>query len=537
MLRDVKHSAHLSTDRAQAEVASWRGTDTHCDVYPLRTRYLLVQQRVLTCYAICRRLHIVNELQKDRPAEATVTVWAKVLDAFKSTGIPDEIEGMDGRVRVVSAAVALHDETPLLIKARARKPPVGRVLVLVPRSSTETAAAVDALRRLHLEFVVTGACSNVVGSFLGSPPIVLSTEEMAGVLTLDKVSQTVTVGAGTMGGDLESWLNERGFTLALFPQSLHMSTVGGWVATRATGSLSARLGGVEAAIVGGTVVTASGDTLHFPDRVRPAGGLDGLSLFVGSEGSLGVVTSVSLKVYRRTEERTMCFSFRSFEGLIEAQRELIQGTYPINLLRGYNHEESRHILGDIAPESHLLIVSTTGPNSLIQDNADAIARCLEGWGADRLDDHAADKWFRERFAVETMMEDRNKRPDRYFDTIEASVPWGTSVACISEIERTIRPQVATLHIHTSHIYPNGVGFYVLVWLNAGEGQDGMDALRSVWTNVVEITTRHSGMCGHHHGIGEMRRAVYSTLPDAHVHRLVKGAMDPEGLLYARLLEA
>lgn len=466
-----------------------------------------------------------------------MAVWAGILEAYEAgNSLPDAVDDMD-LAEIVARAVGLHDHTPTLIKERIVSPDNGDVLVLYPRDADDVAAAVHALRSRHQEFIVAGALSNVTGNFLGSPNVVLSTVRLAGVSKLDDVSLTVTVGSGTLGGELEAWLSERGLTLALFPQSLHMSTVGGWLATRATGSLSARLGGIENAVVGGTVVTARGEVLEFLERARPAGGVDGLSLFVGAEGSLGIFTAVTLKVYRAAEERVLCFAFGSFAAVINAQRELMQGEYPVNLVRGYNLEESGHILGEGSRGDYLLIVSTLGPEELLEHYFNAIADRLIALGGKRLADDAAAKWFRDRYKVKTMMEDRNVKRGRFFDTIEASVPWSQATACVAEIEDVVGAHVTNLHIHTSHAYRNGVGFYVLVWLDEADDAEGLLALRGVWSEVMAITRQYAGMIGHHHGIGEMRRREYAALPDAAVHRTMKAAFDPEGLLYARLLES
>ncbi len=340
-----------------------------------------------------------------------------------------------------------------------------------------------------------------------------------------------------MGGSLERWLNARGFTLGQFPQSLHISTVGGWVNTRASGAISARNGGVEHAVKGATVILPDGERLDFPARARPAGGIDGLSVFVGSEGSLGVVTEVILEVRRNLPELHACFLFDGLEAVINAQRELIQGGYPVALLRGYNSAETDHVLGEDAGGECLLMLSTIGPRSCVEDQLAAMRTHLASLGGTDLPAEAADRWYAERFQVNTMMEDRNAEPGRAFDTIEVSVPWSRAAACAQEMERVMADYSDPFYLHFSHGYETGVCFYSLLWLQSRDDEAVLAKMQAAWTAALDVVTAHAGQIGHHHGIGGVRSSRYLATADSRVHRSVKQALDPTDSLHARLLQA
>ncbi|MQA79960.1 MAG: FAD-binding protein [Streptosporangiales bacterium] len=432
--------------------------------------------------------------------------------------------------------IALMDATPSRIKARAAGRPTRTVDVHRPRSFDELVSVVKALAAARRSYTVVGARSNVVGALDTDADVALSTELLTGVLALDPVSQQVRVGAGMLGGALESRLAEQGFTLGQYPQSLHLSTVGGWVGTRACGSSSAMYGGVERSIIGARIVVPSGEVLEFGPRVRPAGGLDGLAAFVGSEGSLGVVGEVTLRVYRRLPERVVCFSFADLGALITAQRELVQGGYPVAMLRGHNLAESAHILGDRSVGGCLLIATTVGPASLVDAQCAAIVERLRELDGVRLPDDAASRWFEERYAVDSMMEDRNRAVGRAFDTVEASVPWSSAPACARELDETFSGSADRYFLHLSHAYETGVCFYSLLWLSDEAGDSAVLArLRDAWDLVLRSVERHGGTVGHHHGIGAVRADWYRGSDDARVHRSLKDAWDPDGLLRARLL--
>ncbi|MQA02736.1 MAG: FAD-binding protein [Streptosporangiales bacterium] len=427
------------------------------------------------------------------------------------------------------------DATPLRIKERAFGGQQRSIVTHRPRTFNELVMVVQQLAVDGRPYTVVGARSNVVGALDTDSEVVLSTELLTGVREFDGVSNIVRVGAGTLGGWLESWLAERDRTIGQFPQSLHISTVGGWLSTRACGSWSALYGGVERALLGARVVTAAGAVLEFGPRVRPLGGLDGLAALIGSEGSLGVVGEVTFHVHHRLPENRMCFLLPDLAAVIDAQRQLVQGGYPVAVLRGHNVAETAHILADESVEECLLIVTSSGPPELTDAHRGAIGDALVGLGARQLPDDSAARWFEERYAVSTMMEDRNREPGSAFDTIEVSVPWSTAAACADELEARLGPVVDRYYLHFSHPYQAGVCFYSLLWLSAHDDLAVVGKLRDAWKQVLDIVERYGGTVGHHHGVGAVRAERYGHTADAEIHRALKQALDPRGLLTARLL--
>src|SRR4051812_37984448 len=152
--------------------------------------------------------------------------------------------------------------------------------------------------------------------------------DLAGLVSepeLDLIDRTVTVPAGVRGSDLESWLNARGLTLNHSPQSLGRSTVGGWIATRATGQFSSRYGGIEHLVTGYQVVLADGTVADLGQRPRAAMGPDLKQLFIGSEGTLCVVTRVTLKVFAVPEHRILeAFTLPDVAAGLEVMRTISQ---------------------------------------------------------------------------------------------------------------------------------------------------------------------------------------------------------------------
>src|SRR5204862_3201387 len=113
------------------------------------------------------------------------------------------------------------------------------------------------------------------------------------------------VQAGMMGGAYEAALGERGYVGGHYPQSIDLSTVGGWVATRAAGQFSTRYGNIEDLCLGLEAVVPSGAVVRLAPVPRSAVGASLRELFLGSEGTLGIVTEVVLRVHPKPEERAL----------------------------------------------------------------------------------------------------------------------------------------------------------------------------------------------------------------------------------------
>lgn len=194
-------------------------------------------------------------------------------------------------------------------------------------ASVEDVRAVLELARRHGFAVVPwGAGSGVCGgsvAHLGG--VILDLKGLDRILDVDAESQLVRVEAGVNGQVLEDALQARGLSVGHFPSSITCSTVGGWVAARGAGQLSTRYGKVEDMVAGLEVVLPDGTLVRTPVAPRAATGPDWNQLFVGCEGTLGIVVAVTLRVHRLPARRL----FRSWElpdqaAALRAIRESLQ---------------------------------------------------------------------------------------------------------------------------------------------------------------------------------------------------------------------
>ena len=384
---------------------------------------------------------------------------------------------------------------------------------------------------------VEGARTNVVGCLDGSPDVVLRLA-MDRIVDLDAISQVVTAEAGVIGGILEGFLNDRGFTLGHYPQSLHHSTVGGWIATRATGTASARFGGLEQMVRGLEGVLPSGEAFEIPARPRSPGGLDALQLLTGAEGSLAVITAASLAVVRLMDEIRLNGLVPDFGTGLEVQRELIQRAVPVGVVRLLNPAETAAVLAG-APDSAgtcLLVLSLVGEPAVTEVGQRVATDAIGAAGGSVLGPDAADRWWDDRHAGPELIEGLNRDAGAFFDTIEVGVPWRSAAALAGALQSEVGELADRLWMHSSHVYSTGTGLYLAFWIDGTDDDTARARGRAVWERAMDLADRHGGTIGHHHGIGAARSARYIESIEGRLHRSVKRALDPTGVLAARLLD-
>jgi alkyldihydroxyacetonephosphate synthase len=422
-----------------------------------------------------------------------------------------------------------------------KRSPVGqgpRPVIVAPESVGTIQRVLPWAATTGRRVMVAGGRSNVVGALSGRADVVLDMTSLNEIRGLDEVSQMVTADAGVLGGHLEAFLEPRSLTLGHYPQSLTTSTVGGWIATRATGTASAARGGIERLVCGLEFVLPSGELVQIGPRPRAGGGLDAISLLCGSEGSLGVVTQVTLAVARRLPERRLAAAFPTFDLALHAQRSLIQARVPIGVLRVLNAIETAQISppGSVEPGGSLLIASVEGEGPIVEAGAEVLARMVETSAGVMVDPGVAAAWWDHRFAPAGLIEGRNGRPGEMFDTIEVGTPWGAAASLSATLERTLAPLVRTLWLHSSHAYPTGTCLYLAFWIEAPDDATAVEVCRTVWQRTLAAVRDHGGSSAHHHGIGAARSVVYGESSEGRLHRLIKAAIDPQAVLAARLLD-
>jgi len=407
--------------------------------------------------------------------------------------------------------------------------------VIEPHSTEEAAEAVRALRAAGVPVVPYGGGSGVCGAVrVPEGAAVLSTARLEGLRELDDGNLLASFGAGTNGMEAERTVEEAGLTLGHWPQSIALSTVGGWVATRAAGQYSTAYGNVEDILFALEAVLPDGSVVRTRRTPRAASGPDLRQLFLGSEGTLGLVTETTFSLRTLPEARKgQAFHFRDLAQGLEAFRLVMRAGYRPPVMRLYDAVETKRTFEAYAPEGRALaILLHEGPEPIVPAEVEAVASICTRAGGVPSDAKALDDW----------LEHRNRVPGfRGFlergivvDTIEVAAPWDRVVPLYERVTTALReiPAVRVASAHSSHSYRSGTNLYFTFAARPEDPALLSATYRSCWRRTMAATLEVGGGIAHHHGIGRVRR---DWLPEelgaggTALLRAVKQTLDPEGL--------
>lgn len=372
-------------------------------------------------------------------------------------------------------------------------------------NTTDVQRALQIACAAKVPVTVRGLGSSVTGQALPQRGgVVLDLTELQGEPELNVVDQVVTVPAGVQGGKLEEWLNVRGYTLRHSPQSLFRSTVGGWVATRATGHFSSRYGGIEDLAVGYSVVLSDGTLAAVGQRPRAAMGPDLRHIFLGSEGTLGVVTSVSLKVFASPDLSTLeAFCFTDLEHALSGLQEIAQSGLRPHLVRLYDQDEVRHSMPTLPADRPIMFTGTEGLADVATAEQLALNTILTRHGAKSLGPDPVESWMRRRFDY-SAIEDLLAESGGYAETIEVAHYWSRIRPMYYELKESLAPLADEVLGHFSHIYQQGTSLYVIMLGRAQSDEVALERLQKIWRTAMEVVVSHGGEVSHHHGGGLAR---------------------------------
>jgi alkyldihydroxyacetonephosphate synthase len=468
----------------------------------------------------------------DRLSGTAVDIPAALLERLRASGA--EVLSDDA-----SRADAARDWWPLAIGWAAQGTvPMRPGVVVRPATTAQVSAVLAACNDERVPVTPMAGRSGVCG---GSIPVhggvALDLTGLDGLVTLDETSLTADVRAGMFGPDLELELGKvgSGYTLGHWPQSMDLSTVGGWLACRGAGQYSTRYGKIEDMVIGLEVVLADGRILrtegHGP---RAATGPNLTQLFVGSEGTLGVITEARLRIHPLppAQERR-AFGFTTFEAGLDACRKILRRGATPAVLRLYDETESGRNFEQ--PDTNVLIIlDETDPALLAATMTVVDDECTAEAGAHPLDVALVERWLGHRNDVSALAP--LWRAGVVVDTAEISGAWAALPGLFEEVVGSLKAIEGTLaaSAHQSHAYTDGACLYFTFGGRGPEGDEDWREryYRQAWDIVTNATLAHGAAISHHHGIGLNRsRFLPAALGSGFdVLRSLKETFDPRGIL-------
>jgi alkyldihydroxyacetonephosphate synthase len=347
------------------------------------------------------------------------------------------------------------------------------------------------------------------------------------LVNFNEADQTVTVQAGMSGPDFEKLLNnlptthgaKHEYTCGHFPQSFEFTTVGGWVVTRGSGQNSTYFGNAADLCLHQKYATPIGviETDRYP---RKATGPDIGQIMMGGEGTFGVLTEVTLKIFRKMEKNQFRFSFmfKSFNDATEFGREVMQmqagfpsvfrisdGEETEMMLYNYNIDEMKAVqkflkmkgmkLGDMS----LCLGFTDGERGFCKNVLKKIKKTAKKFGGMSLTGFITKQWEKGRFS-DPYLRDTVQDFGVMIETLECAVNW-SNMHHVHKFVREYchsRPDTVVC-THISHFYPQGANLYFIFIAK----MDDMEEFKKYHSGLLKAIQQSGAAMSHHHGIGKM----------------------------------
>ncbi|HEY0360797.1 MAG TPA: FAD-binding oxidoreductase [Solirubrobacteraceae bacterium] len=491
------------------------------------------------------------------------------LDAPRGAVALEEVRLEDPRlpavVRERFGAIARDDRAARVVHARGKSYPdlvrqrAGDCTgapdaVLTPRDHDEVRAVLEACAGAGVAVVPFGGGTSVVGGLEplrgGFDALVsLDLGALDALESLDERSQVAVVGGGMRVVELEAALGERGFTLGHYPQSYEYVTIGGCAATRSAGQASTGYGRIDELVVGARLAAPAGD-LDLRAQPASAAGPELRRVVVGSEGVLGAITRVAVRVRPAPEiTRYEGWMFPGFGAGAEALRRLEQGGASPDVARLSDEVETRLGLGmsglrgvraaalqaylrtrGVAGGS-LAIVGWAGPDEPVRVRREAAVEALRDAGGVALGQPAGRAWVRSRFQGPYV---RDELMDRgvLVETLETATTWAQLFTLYRAVGDALRDHAPLVACHISHLYPTGASLYFTFMARARRGEE-----LAQWAQVkgaaCEAIVAAGATITHHHAVGhDHARYVGAEVGDTGVAalRALKRELDPAGIM-------
>jgi D-lactate dehydrogenase (cytochrome) len=406
--------------------------------------------------------------------------------------------------------------------------------VIFPRTTAEVAAALAVCSRHALPVIPFGAGSSLEGQVLATVGgVALSTTEMQRIVQVNQEDLDVVVQPGVTRGQLNAVLQRQGLFFSVDPGA--DATIGGMLATRASGTTTVMYGTMKDNVLGLEVVLPDGRVIRTGTRARKSSaGYDLTRLFVGSEGTLGVITEATLRLRGIPEEISagVC-AFHSIGDAVASVIQILQMGVPVARVELLNESAIGAINSyedlsyQVAPT---LFFEFHGSPGGVRDAVDSVAAVTSSNAGSKL------QWEIGREGRDRLWRARHNayfaslalRPNCRALTTDVCVPISCLRACIEQTEADL----ADLGMPSTIVGHIGDGnFHVILLLDPSDPKE-LDEAHDFYDRLIDRALEMGGTCTGEHGIGlGKKRYLVKELGEAtEVMRAIKRALDPTGVM-------
>lgn len=410
--------------------------------------------------------------------------------------------------------------------------------VVSPKDAQEVSKVLQIANYYHIPVTTWGGGGGTQGGAIPvAGGIVLDTKRMNQIYDVNVDSMYVECGTGAIYKHIENVANERGYATMHYPSSLNCSTVGGFLAHRGIGVVSTKYGKIDDMVLQMEVVLPNGQIIQTSPAPKHAAGPDLNQIFIGSEGTLGVITKAQMRIYNQPEERRFRgFLFHDMHNAFLAGKELLQKIKP-SVMRLYDETETCSIIKKIVgveKKGAFMNVAIEGLKEIVPIEEKIMLDTFAKYGAEDLGSEYGEKWWKEKITF-------------FYPGHALDLPWmfGTmdSIAPFDKIEKIYWAMknavesnfpMARFIAHFSHWYEWGAMIYDR-FIVENPPEDPVEALRlhqQIWNCGVRAALANGGVVNDHHGVGiklgRLMKEQYG--PAMQVFEGIKKQLDPNNIL-------
>lgn len=410
-------------------------------------------------------------------------------------------------------------------------------LIVWPQTVDQIQKIVKLANQESIPLIPVSGASGVAGGILATTGgIIVDVKKMNKVLSLDEESFTVTVQPGILGFELEEYLTTHGYTTGHLPSSIYSSALGGFAAARSAGVLSSKYGKIEDMITGLEVVLPTGALLRTKAVPRSSMGPDLKQLFIGSEGTYGIITELTLRIAPSPEATQFAsFLFPDLHSGMNAVKQVFHQDLKPALIRLYDENETRFVLSRFKPPPDgacVLNFIYQATKDLVRLEKRTVAKlCLEG-GAEDLGPRPSKHWWNNRFDL-YYPSSMNLGSGMLYDVLDVASSYANLETMYWEMRKAIEAFGVGTMSHFSHFYPDGGNIYVIFVGHASSPEEVETKYQQIWDAGLEAAHRAGGTLSHQHGVGLLKA---SWMPIEHgetgftLLQAIKQHLDPNNIM-------
>ena len=446
-------------------------------------------------------------------------------------------------------------------------------LVVYPSEESQVAALVAAAVRHDVCLIPYGGGTNVTDAVrcpTEEQRMIVSVDLslLNRILWIDPTNLMACIQAGAIGRLIEEQLAQHGFTLGHEPDSIEFSTLGGWIATHASGMKKNRYGNIEDLVLDVHLVTARGELSRSAVAPRESVGLDARRWVFGSEGNLGIITHAVVKIFPLPEvQHYDSLLFPSFEQGVSFMYDLTrQATPPASVrlvdnlqfqlsqtlkpkaeaLQAFKRRAEKLFVTKLRGFDPAHMVACTlvyeGDRGEVEGQEAAVRRIAHRYGGMRAGAENGRRGYQLTFSI-AYIRDFVMKHYILGESLETSVPWSQTLSLCENVKRRLEEEYARralpgkpfVSARVTQVYQTGVCIYFYFAFY----HKGVERPSQVFTELERIARDEillsGGSLSHHHGVGKLRRSFLPRIMSATALEWsteVKRAIDPTNIFGA-----